>query len=346
MKRYIALAALILASQAVNAGAIEKRMVIKGEKSQPEVREVFYDSKTGIYAAKDGASVRNLQTRPVSEPMATIGRSKMLGQEARENVKPFSRVSNSSDSSRFISIKTDPATAAHEIDFWARQMSEHALFLYLGFDDKKMKEEALKIHQAFEKFRTEFNQNPNDIELMNTVLPLLKMQRESQIRALQSLDEGKWIGWIFPLFINHTTLELDYFTDKLNGIKYSPQDEVLFWNRINSEHAAFAAHLLDPAERNLFLKADILSQKFNEIPKSEKEMMIRLSLKASEELDKFNKTARSEGKNVKSIIHPVLLDHVIREGERSIQTLKDLGLFDESAKFERQYNQQVDELNG
>lgn len=306
----------------------------------------FYNPETGIYAAKGGASVKNISQKPTGELEATIGQSATKGEEARENTAPFSRVSNSSNPSRYVKIKATPEVAADEIDFWARQMSEHALFLYLGFEDPEFKAEALQHHKDFEAFRTKFNENPQDMDLMNTVLPLLQKEREFQIKALMALDDGKWIGWIFPLFINHTTLELDYFTDKLNGIQYSPEDEVVFWNRINSEHAAFAAHLLDPAERDLFLKADKLSVSFdNKIPKSEKEMMIKLSqsLKASKELDKFNKDARTAGKTVKSIIHPVLLDHVIREGERSVKTLEKLNLPKEAAKFANQYKNQIDQ---
>ncbi|HEV2601840.1 MAG TPA: DUF2935 domain-containing protein [Candidatus Babeliales bacterium] len=331
MKKII-LMALVLSACATQAK--------KSEKTKD-----FYNPKTGIYAAKPGASVKNISQQPTGELKASMGKSAVKGQEATENSKPFSRVSDFSNPSRYMEIKAPVAVASDEIDFWVRQMSEHALFLHLGFEDAQFKAEALEIHQLFEDFRTTFNANPNSMEHMNTVLPLLKREREFQIKALTALEEGKWIGWIFPLFINHTTLELDYLTDKLNAIKYSPQDELVFWNRINSEHAAFAAHLLDPAERELFLKADKLSMKFNNIPKSEKEMMVKLSLKASKELDEFNKTARTAGKAVKSIIHPVLLDHVIREGERSIKTLQELNLHKEAGEFASQYQRQVQQYN-
>jgi hypothetical protein len=347
MKKYTFLMMLFLAlnlQQGTHSGYYEP------EQDMPQkdggISQDLYSPESGIYAAKPGASVRNLSERATPEPRATIGEEEGIkGQEARENTKPFSRVSSFSDPSRFIEIKADPEVAADEIDFWTRQMSEHALFLHLGLEEPKLKRHAKILHKLLEHFRRRFNQNPDDIELMNTILPLLQKERAFQIRALQAMDEGKWIGWIFPLFMNHITLELDYFVDKLNAIKYSPKDEVLFWNRINSEHAAFAAHLLDPAERELFLKADNLSIKFDKIPKSEREMMINLSLKASEELDKFNKTARAESKHIKSIIHPVLLDHVIREGERSIKTLSSLGLHDESAKFKQQYDAQLAQYN-
>ena len=287
--------------------------------------------------------VQNASDTVQAEHPQTIGSSSVIGQEAQENTKPFSRVSNFSDPSRFETIKVDAKTADNEIDFWARQMSEHALFAHLGLEDPDLKEAALEAHERFEAYRQEFNDKPrqHDFEFVNTILPMLKDLREFQIKVLNLLDQGKWIGWIFPLFVNHITLELDYFVDKLNGIKYSPDDEVLFWNRINSEHAAFAAHLLDPSERELFLKADKMSVLFNRIPKSEKEMMIRLSLKASKQLDKFNKDAQAAGKAVKSIIHPVLLAHVIREGERSIETLTKLGMHKEAAQFSKQYQQQV-----
>jgi len=298
-------------------------------------------TKKLVYAQPENV-VQNV-TEVIAEHPATEGSSTAQGQEASENNKPFSRVSNFSDPSRFKQIKVAPEVAANEIDFWARQMSEHALFAHLGLEDPSLKQTALETHQALEDFRSKFNQDPNDIDHMNTLLPLLKAEREFQVAGLKAIESGKWIGWIFPLFLNHVTLELDYLVDKLNGIKYTPKEEVIFWNRINSEHAAFAAHLLDPSERELFLKADEMSVKFDKIPKSEKEMMIRLSLKASKELDKFNKTAQAAGKTVQSIIHPVLLAHVIREGERSIETLTNLGLHKEANKFAKQYETQVSE---
>lgn len=308
-------------------------------------------TKKLVYAGEEDV-VQNLSKKIKSEALTTIGQSSVEGQGAQENIepfssfigtKPFSRVSNFSDKSRFVKIKVDAKTASNEIDFWSRQMSEHALFSHLGLEDPDLKDEALQTHLILEKFRKQFNNNPEDLSVMNEILPILQKEREFQINVLKTLDEGKWIGWIFPLFINHVTLELDYFVDKLNGIKYTPQEEVLFWNRINSEHAAFAARLLDPSERALFLKADKLSMKFTGIPKSEREMMIKISLIASKELDAFHKAAQKSEKTIKSIIHPALLAHVIREGERSIQTLQNLGLYKESEKFAQQYAQQVDQ---
>lgn len=297
-----------------------------------------------LVSAQPEDLVQNL-TDVIAEATQTQGDTGVAGQQVQENTYAFSPVSASSDPARFVQIKVAPDVAANEIDFWARQMSEHALFAHLGLEDPDLKDAALQTHLALEDFRKRFNQSPNNINVMNSILPLLKKEREFQISLLEKINQGNWIGWIFPLFLTHVTLELDYFVDKLNGIKYRPEDEVIFWNRINSEHAAFAAHLLDPSERELFVAADQMSLKFMNIPKSEREMMIKLSLIASKELDKFAKDAQAAGKTVKSIIHPVLLAHVIREGERSIQTLNNLGLVKEADEFAQQYQQQVESYN-
>lgn len=258
-----------------------------------------------------------------AEPFQTIirGKSKFFGQQSEENNSQFARVSNSSPHERFIRIKINPEIAANEIDFWVRQLSEHALFLHLGLEDKKLKKEAFQLHTKFEHFRRKFNAEIRDMCLMNSVLPLIEKEREFKVRVLNRLEAGEWLGWLFPLFVNHIILELDYLVDKLNGVTYSFSQELQFWNRVNSEHALFASHFLDPKERSHILVADAVAQKLNQTNDQEYTTMLQLSLNASKELDAFNKQVRASGNGVQSIIHPVLLDHVIREGERSIKTL-------------------------
>jgi hypothetical protein len=273
------------------------------------------------------SSLPNVDTSVKPESAATISENSLKqGILAQENNDPwaYSQVFLKTNNGKFKEIKVDAKIASNEIDFWVRQLSEHALFLHLGLEDKKLKKQALHLHKKFEKFREEFNNDPFDMDSMNSVLPLIKKERHFKVNVLKRLNNGEWIGWIFPLFVNHTILELDYVVDKLNGIQMTISEEIEFWNRINSEHAAFAAHLLDPQERESVLAADAASEKFKTLPNDEIDMWLNLSIAASKELDQFNKKARTAGKNVKSVIHPVLLDHVIREGERSILTLKNL----------------------
>ncbi len=222
---------------------------------------------------------------------------------------------------RFTSIKTSPEKACDEINFWSIQMSEHALLLHLGLEDPVLKQRGLELHEKWEKFIANLLTEP-----LYNVLPLLEELRAYKLEVVQTLQSGLWIGWVFPSFARHVTRELDYFVDKLNDVRYSSMDETDFWNHINSDHAAFESHLFDPYERDLSQQANDLSEKINQLPDSEEDMFIHLSLTAAEELDQFNKEGRklSKANKLQSVIHPVLMDHVIREGERSKKILSEL----------------------
>ncbi len=222
---------------------------------------------------------------------------------------------------RFTSIKTSPEKARDEINFWSIQMSEHALLLHLGLEDPVLKQRGLELHEKWEKFIANLLTEP-----LYNVLPLLEELRAYKLEVVQTLQSGLWIGWVFPSFARHVTRELDYFVDKLNDVRYSAKDEVKFWDKINSDHASFDSHLLDITERKLSLQADALSQKIKHSVRSELDMFIKISLNAAKELDAFHRrTQRGILKNkIESIIHPVLIAHVIREGQRSLEMLSTL----------------------
>ena len=215
--------------------------------------------------------------------------------------------------------------AADEINFWALQMSEHALFLYLGLVDEKLKTCGLQLHKEFENYRQLIKSQPT-MENYRKIMPLLHRLRAYKLAVYNTLNTGKWIGWIYPAFAEHVLLELDYFLDKLTGRQFTAADEIAFWNKERSGEVGLTAHLLDPSEQKLVKQAMELSFKIKCPPKSEEEMMVGLSLKNYKELDAFNKQAQTAMANnaVKSIIHPVLLDHIVREGERAIQVVSRL----------------------
>ena len=173
-----------------------------------------------------------------------------------------------SDPARFKQIKGKDAL--DETAFWSRQLSEHALFLHLGMEDEAFKKRGLAIHKKWEAFRDTMNK-----KTLCKVLPLAQELRAYKMDILKSLNEGKWVGWIFPSFARHIIQELDYFVDKLNNVRYSTKDELDFWNHINSDHAAFESHLLDPYERELSAKANALAVKISGLPDSEEDMFIK-----------------------------------------------------------------------
>lgn len=145
----------------------------------------------------------------------------------------------------------------------------------------------------------------------------------------------------FPLLIDHVSREANYFRNRLKQLNTGRLDplpdaiinENVFFLRIMAEHAKFIAHLLDPSERKMVELARNFSHDFDQLlfqardlesmrPQSQTVPLLsqfldqnRVSVKS---LRDFKKTAREliEACRIKSIIHPLLADHVFREAER------------------------------
>ena len=80
---------------------------------------------------------------------------------------------------------------------------------------------------------------------------------------------------------------------------------------------------MDPSEEQLIETARKLAKSIEDHKMCESEMFVQISINNARELDKYNQTAKSllDQNKVQSIIHPVLLAHVIREGQRSIHEM-------------------------
>jgi Domain of unknown function (DUF2935) len=236
-----------------------------------------------------------------------------------------------------------------EILFWSRIMKEHSLFLKLGFncDDTALIQEADHFYKVFETIETKaqtFNiqTDPQQIQQFNIEV----YQAASMIFAFKRKILGLILncqinGNNFPLLVDHTSREAAYFANRLKELnegKLKPEPaaiirENVFFLRIMADHAKFIGHLLDPSERKLVDQARNFSHDFDQLlyqavdleamqPQSETVPLIdqmldenRVSVKS---LRDFKKTARDliEACRIKSIIHPLLADHVFREAER------------------------------
>ena len=100
-----------------------------------------------------------------------------------------------------------------------------------------------------------------------------------------------------------------------------------FWNRIMMEHALFIRGLLDPTEEELIKTSDTLAKDFEALLGRARERngeAIRDdSLAAAKRIKEF-KTAGVDGIEsckIKSLILPLLADHVLREANHYIRLL-------------------------
>lgn len=221
------------------------------------------------------------------------------------------------------------------IRFWPVQMSQHCLFMQLGLNSQDLKDEAADLHSDWENFISSIPRNPDPTELtdaMDQAKSMCATLRDYKSKVFDLLISGEWEGWLFPSFISHIRAELDYFAASISGQQLQTgfsraSNELCTWLRFASEHAAFAAHLLDPTERMLFKQALALQEKLEDLEdgcKSMEQGFIGLSLHAGELLDKYFTTSGIGMPSVRSVIHPVLALHVVREGRMFLRTLQEL----------------------
>lgn len=145
----------------------------------------------------------------------------------------------------------------------------------------------------------------------------------------------------YPLLIDHIMREAQFFVmmitrlqnrESINTVEDLAQQEA-FWNRIMAEHAKFIRGLLDPTENELINKANNFGNEFDELTKkaiaaTEQTALLsgvtNESLKAVKEIKGF-KTAGTKGLidcKIRSIIVPLLGDHVLREANHYLRILQ------------------------
>jgi hypothetical protein len=242
-----------------------------------------------------------------------------------------------------------------EIRFWSRIMKEHSFFLRLGFrcEDTQLINEANYFYKLFEGIEHKshalgLDTDPSSIRQFNTEVHtavshiwVFKRKILGLILTCQLPGQNN-----FPLLVDHVSREANYFRNRLEELnqgKLEPLqdailDENVFFLKIMADHAKFIGHLLDPSERKLVDQAREFSQDFDQLlfqaqdlssmrPQSQTQPLLnqfldqnRVSVKS---LRDFKQTARDliYACKIKSIIHPLLADHVFREAERFLEII-------------------------
>lgn len=141
---------------------------------------------------------------------------------------------------------------------------------------------------------------------------------------------------MYPHMLDHLIREAELYFNSLTCLmkKRLPKepiiDELNFWNHIMEEHAEFIDGLLDPTEKDIKEKSEEFAERFGKLVeesvKCHEKQLLEKSLAASKDIRDF-KTAATEGIlgcQIKSIIPPLLSDHVLREANHYIRILKEM----------------------
>ncbi len=155
-------------------------------------------------------------------------------------------------------------------------------------------------------------------------------------RVLRSVDSCNMFTVNYPLLIEHILREARLYREQLMQLeglsKCSCQDlrdSELFWNQIMMEHAQFIRGLLDPSEAALIDTADDFADRYKRLIESSaaaNDLVMRRG-NALELTEKFRDFKRAgvqgnEACQIRSLILPLLADHVLREANHYIRILE------------------------
>lgn len=139
----------------------------------------------------------------------------------------------------------------------------------------------------------------------------------------------------YPLLIEHIIREAKLYREYIQTLEkdcelscQSMKEIECFWNRIMMEHAMFIRGLLDPTEAELIQTADGFAKEYAALLEScgsaHNKMLSADSLEKTIKFRDF-KSAGTKGIEeckIRSVILPLLADHVLREANHYIRLLK------------------------
>lgn len=155
-----------------------------------------------------------------------------------------------------------------------------------------------------------------------------------QKRLLALALDCKIFITLYPEMLEHDTREAEYYLEVLKSLqdrKFQTKslcEELDFWNNIMGEHAEFIDGMLDPTEKSLKETAETFAKQYEklveECTKTAENQIIQSSLESTEAIRNFKRTS-TEGLlkcKIRSIIPPLLADHVLREANRYLRLLR------------------------
>lgn len=175
----------------------------------------------------------------------------------------------------------------------------------------------------------------NSISNMNKkTLPIIQNLIQFKNDILNQVLSCKMYTTNYPLLIEHIMNEAKMYHTLLSKIEnrepftqnYIYEQEI-FWNNIMKEHAEFIRGLLDPMEKELILTADRYAEEYEIIMRNYSNNPVSLTSTSLQETINFRnfKVTGEEGIlscKIRSIIIPLLADHVVREANHFIRILR------------------------
>ncbi|WP_019849952.1 DUF2935 domain-containing protein [Desulfitobacterium sp. PCE1] len=160
-------------------------------------------------------------------------------------------------------------------------------------------------------------------------------------QVLDAMLSGRLFTFNFPLLIVHIRREALLFIEQLRLLQRRGSIDLtqevicqkVFWDLQMAEHAQFIAHLLDPTEAALIDQANNFARLFFNLRAQTESganplgQLIGQEIAATSNLRNFKATAEELilANRIKSIIFPLLADHLLREANHFLRILDTSG---------------------
>lgn len=201
--------------------------------------------------------------------------------------------------------------------------------------NKEITEKELRLKSGCPKCSDTPERRAKVRQLNQTALKLLDGLISFKETILKKVLCGEIFTANYPLLLEHIIREAKLYRQYLECLEKdgflderSMKEFECFWNRIMMEHAMFIRGLLDPSETELYNSADKFAGEYCELLKkccdAQDYTMRAASLELTQKLKDF-KTAGVRGIeqcDIRSIILPLLADHVLREANHYIRLLQ------------------------
>jgi hypothetical protein len=232
----------------------------------------------------------------------------------------------------------DPAAmAVAEHRFWSEILRDHADFFLMLLPGEALaprREEARAFRQIFDSHLRRAGDGIRREELAGVNRETIDdvkrfIEWKMHLRSLQAAGRIRSLVW--PSFFQAAANEADHWRRRLERLsKGEPslvrRETLELWLGDAHEHLAMIAHLLDPAETRLVHEATEASKAFARL-KATPDLPPGDAERAAQERHLLEARTRKAvvDAQVHSIIHPLMADHMVREGLRFIEELKKLG---------------------
>jgi len=218
----------------------------------------------------------------------------------------------------------------------------------LGTEQKTQKFTGISINQEITRQESGLygNMNPQITPILMQQVKNLNMKTKPMIdgiiefkkRILNAVLSCDMFTVNYPLLIEHILREANMYRTHLIALEngedpHDIKDTELFWDQIMMEHALFIRGLLDPTENELIITSNDFASEYYKLMQEAK-MATDLTIKSItdktlQETIKYRDfkeagTKGIAGCKIRSIILPLLADHVLRESNHYIRLLRQM----------------------